>query len=58
MGEPGPYGLPRQLDDLELDWPAVLLLHHHGAGRHLSTVGDVCHTQLYPIASAELGIDR
>ena len=58
MGDPSLYGFPCQLGDLELDWPAGLLLHHHRAGRHLSTVGDIRHPQLYQIASAELGIDR
>lgn len=58
IGDPCLYGFPCQLGDLELDWPAGLLLHDHGARRYLSTVGDVRHRQLYQVASAELGIDR
>ena len=52
MDDPSLHGLASRLGDLELDRSSSLLLHHHGAGCHRTTMGDIGYLELYEIAGA------
>ena len=57
MGNPSLHGLASRLGNLELDGSPRLLLHHHGARRHLPAMGDIGYPELHQVAGTELRVD-
>ena len=55
--QPSQHARPRRFEQLELDGPARLLLHHHRTRPDTATADEVTDTNFHYIATAQLAVD-